>query len=69
LNRSIELGAAVFTLAGMYIGSTTLWGALMYFVACVFWHALTYRTKMWGLIPLNAAAHVISMINIWKAIA
>lgn len=63
----IELGASVFTLAGMFVGSTTTTGAFLYAVSLVFWYALVYRQKLHGIVPLNVASTVVVLLNIWRA--
>lgn len=64
----IELGASGFTLAGMYVGSTTVAGASLYLVSLVFWYALVYRQKLHGIIPLNVASTGVALLNIWRAL-
>ncbi len=64
----IELGASVFTLAGIYVGSTTTLGAIFYLVSLVFWFWLMYRVKLWGLAPLNIATAVIASYNLWSSL-
>jgi hypothetical protein len=64
----IELGAATFTLAGIYIGSTTAWGAAAYLVALVFWYWSMFRKHTWGLVPLNVATTFVASFNLWKAL-
>ena len=63
----IELQASIWTLAGMYIGSTTLAGASCYAVSRIFWFALMFRRRMWGLAPLNVATAIVAAVNIGKA--
>ena len=64
----VELAASVFTLAGIYIGSTTALGAACYLVSLVFWWWLTVAKKLWGIVPLNAASTVVSAFNLWRAL-
>lgn len=64
----IELGASVFTLAGIYVGSTTTPGAICYLISLVFWFWMMYRQKMWGLAPLNIATTLIASYNLWSSL-
>lgn len=64
----IEVAASVTTLAGIYIGSTTLHGALFYLFAIMIWYVLIWRQKLWGLIPLNVGSNIIAVLNIVKAL-
>lgn len=64
----IELHASALTLAGIYVGSTTAWGAGFYLASLVFWWALTYGKRLWGLVPLNAATTIVSTMNLWAAL-
>jgi hypothetical protein len=64
----IELAASVFTLTGIYVGSTTTVGAICYLIALVFWFWMMYREKMWGLAPLNIATAVIASYNLWSSL-
>lgn len=68
LDTVIELAASVLTLAGIYVGSTTLLGACFYLASLVFWFWMTYRKKLWGLLPLNCASLGISLLNLAKAL-
>lgn len=63
----IELAASVTTLAGIYLGSTTTRGAVVYLLAILIWYMLIYRQKLWGLIPMNVGANIIAVLNIFKA--
>lgn len=63
----IEVAASTFTLAGIFIGSTTALGATCYLVALIFWFWMMYRENMWGLLPLNAATLIISVYNLWNS--
>jgi len=71
LNRwlFVELLASILTLAGIYVGSTTALGASMYLASLVFWYALTFAKRLWGLMPLNIASTVVSALNLWRALA
>lgn len=63
----IETAASVFTLAGTYIGSTTAAGACCYLVSLIFWFWMTFRKRLWGILPLNTASAVIAALNLWRA--
>lgn len=65
----VELLASGLTLAGIYIGSTTAIGAGLYLASLVFWYWLTVAKRLWGLMPLNVASTVVSVINLWKALS
>ena len=65
---AIELGATTFTIGGMYLGSTTVPGALSYLIGVTFWFVLCYRMKIWGVMPLNVLTTVVSLLNIWRAL-
>lgn len=62
---AVELLASIFTLAGIFVGSTTFWGAVCYLISLVFWWWLVWLKKLWGIIPLNAASTAISTYNLW----
>jgi hypothetical protein len=63
----IEFGASVFTVAGMYLGSTTLEGAACYAVSLAFWFWLMPLKRLWGLLPLNVASAIVTAINLLHA--
>jgi hypothetical protein len=63
----IESGASVLTLAGIYLGSTTVPGGLCYLASLVFWFWATFRKSLWGLMPLNVATVVVVGVNLWRA--
>ena len=69
LDLAIQLVASLGTLAGMWIGSTTLPGASCYLVATLAWMAISWRNNLHGIWPLNAGSLVISCINIGRALA
>lgn len=62
--RALELGASVFTLAGMFAGSTTTFGVLLYFVGTAWWFALSIQSKQWGLMPMNFGALFVLVHNL-----
>lgn len=65
---AIELAASVTTLTGMWLGSTTSAGAAWYIVAAVFWFALMFRRRLWGLSPVNVGVLVVACVNLYRAI-
>lgn len=65
----IELTASILTIAALTVGSTTLAGAGLYLAALVFWFWLTVGKELWGLMPLNVASTVVSLVNVWRALA
>lgn len=71
LNRwlAVELLASCLTLAGIYVGSTTALGASLYLASLVFWYALTVGKRLWGLMPLNIASTIVSLVNLLRAVA
>jgi len=64
----VEIAASILTLAGIYLGSTTLLGAIAYLGSMVFWWWLTYSRKLWGLVPLNIGSTILSAYNLWSAL-
>lgn len=66
--RLLELGASVFTLYGMFYGSTTPLGICLYFIGTAIWFVLTFFTKQWGLMPLNFGALFVLFHNLFKVI-
>ena len=66
--RALELFASVFGLAGMYLGSTTLHGALCYAVGIPCLITCVYKRKLWGLLPLNLAQAIVIAINVFRAL-
>jgi hypothetical protein len=64
----LELGASLFTLTGIYIGSTTLIGAILYLISSGFWHVIAWSKGLHGIVPLNVATTVIALLNIWRAL-
>jgi hypothetical protein len=64
----LELLASFTTLAGMWEGSTTVVGASWYLAAGVAWIWLSLERRLWGLMPLNAAAIAIEAFNFWSAL-
>lgn len=65
---AIEGAASVFTLAGIYLGSTTVHGALFYLASLPFWFGIMIGKQAWGLLPLNVFTLVTVMINLVKAL-
>lgn len=63
----VELFASGSTLAGMYVGSTTAMGASLYLLSLVFWFAITFKRRLWGLMPLNVASTFVAGLNMWRA--
>jgi hypothetical protein len=57
--RALELVASAFGLAGMYLGSTTVNGALCYAVGLPCLIACVCIRRLWGLLPLNLAQVVV----------
>lgn len=68
-NLAIEILASVSTLAGMWLGSTTLHGAECYLVAGIAWCAISWRKGLHGIWPLNIGALVVTVINLRTALA
>lgn len=66
---AIEAAASATTLAGIYLGSTTLHGATCYLVSLPFWIAIMIGKNAWGLLPLNVFTLVVTVINLIKAMA
>jgi hypothetical protein len=64
----VEIASSITTLIGMYLGSTTLWGAAWYLIAIVVWYVLIYRQKLWGILPMNLACNVIAIVNLCRAL-
>ncbi len=64
----IELLASTLTLGGIYAGSTTALGALLYLISLIFWYWLTVGKRLWGLMPLNIATTFVASLNFLKAI-
>lgn len=67
-NFVFELAPGVPTVIGMWLGSTTAAGATWYIVAAIFWFALMFRRRIWGLAPLNVVALVVACLNLHRAI-
>ncbi len=65
--RTLELVASVFGLVGMYLGSTTAYGALCYVVAIPCLIGCVIMRQMWGLLPLNFAQALVIAINLYRA--
>lgn len=65
---AVELLASSLLLAALYAGTTTAIGAGLYLASLVFWYWLTVAKRLWGLMPLNVASTVISVINLFKAL-
>jgi hypothetical protein len=64
--RALELFASAFGLSGMYLGSTTLHGALCYIVAIRCLIACVCIRGLWGLLPLNLAQAVVIVVNLFR---
>lgn len=64
---ALELAASFTTLAGMALGSTTVAGASWYLVSAGAWIWLSVERRLWGLMPLNAAALLIEILNFLRA--
>lgn len=71
--RAVDLGiqllASATTLIGMKIGSTTLHGAELYLVGTAAWMAISWRKDLHGIWPLNIGAVIVSLSNLWAALA
>lgn len=66
---AVELLASTLLLAALYFGTTTAAGAGLYLASLVFWYWLTVAKRLWGLMPLNVASTVISIVNLVKALS
>lgn len=64
--RTVELIASGFGLAGMTLGSTMPYGIACYAVAIPCLIYCVYRKNMWGLLPLNIAQGVVIAFNAWR---
>ena|ERR1700710_134522 len=65
---TLQLAASVFGLAGMYLGSTTLDGAMCYAVAIPCLITCAYTRRLWGLLPLNLAQAGVIGLNFFNAL-
>ena len=65
--RTAELIASGFGLAGMALGSTERYGIACYAIAlpCVIY--CVSQKKLWGLVPLNVAQGIVIAFNAWRA--
>jgi hypothetical protein len=66
--RALELFASVFGLAGMYLGSTTLDGAICYAVTIPCLITCVCLRRLWGLLPLNLAQAVVIASYLFKVL-
>jgi hypothetical protein len=66
--RALELSASVFGLAGMYLGSTTFYGAMCYVVAIPCLIACVCVRRLWGLLPLNIAQAMVITHYLFKTL-
>ncbi len=66
--RSVELIASGFGLAGMALGSTERYGIFCYAVAIPFLIFCVTQKKLWGLLPLNIAQGVVIAVNAWRVL-
>lgn len=66
--RAMELAASCTTLAGMWVGSTTVVGSLWYLAAGVAFTAVSFKRRLHSLQPLNFAALAIEAWNLWSAL-
>lgn len=62
----IELAASLFTVGGIFLGTTTFLGAIVYGCSLAFWWVLTFRRAMWGLLPLQVSATGVTAWNLWR---
>lgn len=69
VDLAIQLLASVATLAGMWVGSTTAHGAEFYLVGTAAWMAISWRKGLHGIWPLNIGATIVSLKNLWAALA
>jgi hypothetical protein len=66
--RALELFASAFGVTGMYLGSTTLHGAMCYAVGVPCLIGCVCIRRLWGLLPLNLAQAVVTGINLFSAL-
>lgn len=64
---AVEAAASACTIVGMFVGSTTVAGALAYAVGLYFWLRFTFLRRAWGLMPLNVCSAIVIASNIWRA--
>ena len=64
----VEGAASTTTLAGIYLGSTTLYGASCYLASLPFWVAIMIGKNAWGLLPLNVFTLIVTILNLVKAL-
>ena len=61
----IEMGASFFTVTGVWLGTTTLNGAIYYLIGCGFWIVIMVKNNLWGIAPLNVFATLATLYNLW----
>jgi hypothetical protein len=66
--RALELFASAFGLMGMYLGSTTVNGAMCYAVAIPCLITCVCIRRLWGLLPLNIAQALVIASFLLKAL-
>ncbi len=64
--RTAELIASGFGLAGMALGSTERLGIACYAVAIPCLIYCVWRKHLWGLLPLNIAQGAVIAFNAWR---
>ncbi len=62
----LQMIAGSFTVAGMYIGSTTRRGAWLFMASTVPWWVVTIHDGLWGFVPLNIVIGATAAVNLWK---
>lgn len=69
IDLAIELLASVATLAGAWLGSTTLHGVECYLVSTAAWCAISWRKSLRGIWPLNIGMLLVMLSNLWAVLA
>ncbi len=67
MTTTLSILASLFTIMGVYFGTTTKWGALWYGLSMPFWWGLMFAADLWGLAPLNVALTPVAARNVWRA--
>lgn len=64
--QTAEVAIGMCQVLGQYMGSTSSAGAVLYEGVTVAWWVWMVTGRMWGFIPLNVAALVVSTFNLWR---
>ena len=65
--RHLEYATSAISIAAIFAGSTTRYGSVLGMLSCAMWWTLTFKGRLWGLMPANVGGSVAYLVNVVRA--